>query len=201
MNITYESQYMGLPIMACEEKEYGCREDILMRMHTLIHRQIQDKGRAFVVRFDLRFPSGTSHAYDNTSITFFMSKFIKHFKRKGLNPYYLWVAENTEYVGNHHYHVMVICDGNRVQNPYGLLTTAERHWGQTLGVLGQGLVNHCTSYSDGTPGVNSYRIDKWRDNYQENLEACFARCSYLAKAQTKGHAPRYVREFGSSRLR
>ncbi len=200
MKITYDETYNGYPILTSKEKGLGCDEKILNRIDGLIEHTTQKHNKVLCVRMDLRYPQDYQAPTDNNHISEFISKFSIYFKRNGLDPYYLWVREQKQGRNNQHYHMIVLVDGNKMQYPHMLTKKAEEHWGSTLKLDGQGLVDHCTKSRSGETQVNSYRMRRNCDDYGHVKDACFERCSYLAKVNTKGGAPKRVREIGCSRV-
>jgi hypothetical protein len=149
---------------------------------------------------DLNYPSERMSPKDNKDIQKFMSKYVKHGKRKGYDPHYIWVREQSK-EKHQHYHVAILCNGNKVQSPIKLLKKAEEHWGQTIGVVNtQGLVDHCSTSREGHKQPNSYMMRQNEDDFEQKKKDWFQRCSYLAKTNTKGYTPHRIREYGCSKL-
>ncbi|MBI9109977.1 inovirus-type Gp2 protein [Maridesulfovibrio ferrireducens] len=197
--ITYEPTYNGKNILTDKERGLGCKENILDRIDGLLDHTTQKHNKVFCIRMDLRFPKYYQVPADNQHISKFISKFNRYFKRQGVDPYYLWVREQSR-EKHQHYHLMVLVDGNKMQFPHKLIEKAEELWNSTLNIDGQGLVDHCTKSRSGEVQVNSYRMRRNDENYGQVRDDCFHRCSYLAKVNTKGNTPKGIREVGSSEV-
>lgn len=199
MTVTYETHYHGYPILTNQQKQQGCNTQILDKVESLLDHTTKKHNKVFVFRMDLNYPKDYKAPEDNKHIQTFMSKFIKYGKRQGYDPDYLWVREQSR-EKHQHYHLAVFCDGNKIQHPQKLLNKAEDHWGQTIGQDPKGLVDHCTRSRQGQSQPNSYMMRRNDDDFEEKKQACFQRCSYLAKTNTKGYAPHKIREIATSRL-
>ena len=102
---------------------------------------------------------------------------------------YFWAREQAG-SHNHHYHCLLLLDGRKIQNPYGVMKEAERLWGG---------VNHCSAA--GLVHLSGHRMLRTDSpTYQEDIAACIFAATYLSKANTKGAAPSRVREYGYSHL-
>ncbi|WP_163296184.1 inovirus-type Gp2 protein [Desulfovibrio sp. JC022] len=199
MAVTYESTYKGNSILTDKEKGYGCKTEILDAMRSVIDSSVQKHNKVLCVRFDLRFPSGTSASEKNKNIQDFASKYKKHFKRQGYDPQYLWVREQSR-EKRQHYHLMVTVNGNKIQYPNRLLSKAEDLWKSTIGSEQDGLVDHCNRSRKGENQPNSYMLRRNAPDFDQVYDRCHKRCSYLTKENTKGYAPKGHREFGYSRI-
>lgn len=164
-------------------------------------------GKVFFVMFGLNYPAGSCSNYpdNNELLSRFLEALKLHCSRKSLDPHYLWVREKST-TGQIHYHCILLLDGNKIQNAYGILEKATALWTMSLGVEdGRGLVhsnfssNHSAESFYYTPyrGVKIVRADP---QFEEVYGRCFQVASYLAKRYSKGEAPPYVNEFGCSRI-
>lgn len=199
MTITYEKHYKDYPILTDKDKKLGCDTDILDKNLSVLNHTTQKHNKVLAFRMDINFPTNYHPDPSNKDINTFMSRFIKYGKRKKLDPHYVLVREQSK-EKHQHYHCMMFCDGNKIKHPQKLLEQAEKNWGTIIGQDAKGLINHCRRSRDGEPQPNSYMMRRDDDNYDQVKKDCFQRCSYLAKANTKGYAPHRVREVTTSRI-
>ena len=163
----------------------------LSAINSLLHYYSTTYSKTFVVIFGLNFPMNRNYPENNTVIKIFMDRFTKHLEHKKLRPLYLWVREQAS-SHNHHYHIMVILDGQKIDHKYKIMTEAKRIWESIVGVNAIGLVD--------------YRWEPWmirRDdpNHQQVLDHCLQACRYLAKEYSKDQTPHGYRNWGSSNLK
>lgn len=157
MAVTYNPIYKGNSILTNKEKGYGCKTEILDAIRSVLGYSIQKHNKVLCVRFDLRYPQGYFASKDNKHIQFFMSGFIKYFKRNGYDPHYLWVREQSS-EKHQHYHLIVTVDGNKMQSPYKLLHKAEEVWASAINSYQSGLVDHCNRSRRGELQPNIYML-------------------------------------------
>ncbi len=198
---TYESTYNGKRILTNKNKGLGCDTDILDKLDRLITFYTERHNKVGITRFDTRFLQNQFAPDDNKAFSRFIAPFTKALKRKGLDPKYIAVREQSR-EKHQHYHVAVLTDGNKIQHPHVIIKAAEEHWNRTIGQDKdyKGLVDYCTKSRSGDKQTNHYRLRRGDENYDEELNNCFERCSYLAKINTKGKAPHRTREVFSSKI-
>lgn len=189
MSITFENKHKGYSINTNKEKNQGCDTNILDKSRIILKHITQKHNKVLCARMDLTYPEGYFPPKDNNHISEFTSKFIKHFKRNGYDPHYLWVREQSK-DKRQHYHLMIAVDGNKMQFPNKLYKTAEKHWESTIGADSNGLVDWCNRHpaksQDNSEtqktekGKNSYRLRRNDPNFEDEFDACHKRVSYLA---------------------
>ena len=203
-NLTTEPTFHGYPILT--DKRHGLAADT--RMLREIKRQFDyaedTKSKAFFYRYDLRFPSDMKNVpQDNGHFSRFASAYQKNLARKGLRPQYVATREQASSDAHQHYHVLGIVDGQKTQNEYGILKTAERLWENELELEADGrhgLVYFCDrDKKTGERMRNGMMIDRNSHDCSIVKDRCFQRASYLAKENTK-NTPQGQREFFASRL-
>ena len=172
MTITYDPTYHGNPILTNKEKKLGCDTRILDKIESVMDHATQKHNKVLAFRMDLSYPQNHHAPQDNQDISKFMSKFIKQHKRQGIDMDYVWVREQSK-EKHHHYHAAIFCDGNKKQHPQKLLQQAEKHWGQTVGVPGQGLVDHCTRSRSGQSQPNAYMLRRNDKSFDQTKADCF----------------------------
>jgi len=183
--------------MTDQQRGYECKTEILDKILSVMEHTTEKHNKVLAVRVDLRFPKDKHYPNDNKLFSKFTSPFVKDLKRQKLDPYYVAVREQSK-EKHQHYHLVVFVDGNKVKFPNKVIKAAEKHWGKTVNDDKRGLVEHCTKSRSGEKQTNFYRLRRNDSDYEEHRTACFHRCSYLAKVNTKGKTAKREREvFGS----
>jgi len=92
---------------------------ITQRIDLMIKRHC----KVFFVRFDLRFPGGTVHQGLNVEISRFVRALTSYYTDHGIAIHYIWAREQWSSDAPH-YHVVLLLNGSRVQNPMGVWAKA-----------------------------------------------------------------------------
>ena len=199
---TTESTYNNHPIMTDKEDGLSCNTMILHEIERQFEHAEETKSKIFFMRYDIRFPLNYELS-NNDLFRTFQSALMKNLSRRGLEPQYVAVREQSR-ERHQHYHVALFLDGQKTKNICDHIKTAERLWDRTLGLPerdnGYGLIDDCTLSRDGKPQVNGVLLRRDDPNYAAQKDDCFRRASYLAKTNTKGKAPKGQREVFSSRI-
>lgn len=204
-NVVYTASYNDYNLCYSRKHNQGHFLEVLQANEALFDYMVQQHSSVFMVMLVVKFPAGTPLEYqdNNALLSRFFEALTLHYKRKkpkGYDPKYVWARERSEKTGQTHYHVILLLDGNLIQNGYGILNKATELWGGCLGIENaRGLVELCKphDYDGRYGGVKIIRNDP---KFQEVLGRCFQWASYLAKCFSKGQARAYVNEFGCSRL-
>lgn len=202
MKTTTEETFHDYPIMTDQQRGLACDTKILNEIERQFDYAEETKSKVFFMRYDIRFPEGYTHS-DNGVFRAFQSKFMKNLSRKGLNPQYIAVREQSR-EKHQHYHVALLLDGQKTQSIHNHIQTAERLWDSTLRLPekenGYGLIDDCTTGRNGGKQVNGVMLRPDDPDMEKKKDDCFRRASYLAKTNTKGNAPKGQREVFSSRI-
>ena len=187
-NNAYNSHYKGYAVMANET--LALSNQIMDQLINHIETYTRNYSRAFVVFFGLNFPAHIAYPTDNFPMIMFMDRFTKHLEGKKLRPSYVWVREQNTGI-NHHYHCMLITDGRRIQNKFGIMAEAERIWGDVINHEAQGLVHY---------QWDAIMLRTDTPCYQDDIRESVYLSSYLAKKHTKEMIPPRIRRYGYSAL-
>lgn len=196
-----ENYYQGYRLSQTTHNDNGFHIVILEKIASILQYMVSKHNKVFFTMFVLKYPAGFVYMdpSSNSLLSRFLESLILAYKRKGCDPKYLWVREQSN-TGQFHYHLMLLFDGNKIQNAYGVLDYATRLWANCLMVEnGKGLVHLCE------PGGDKFRyggimIRRFEWEYETDYKKCFEAASYLAKRYSKGQSPAYVNEYGMSRL-
>ena len=156
---------------------YQHNQQILQNIENLLQHALAKHNKVFFVRFDVSFPEHETYLNPSPLISNFNESLIRYFKRKKLDPYYLWVREQKTSL-NPHYHFIMLLDGNKIQHSYSVHIKAEQLWNKQLKLPenNKGLIDYCNKYSN---GVMIYRNDS--DSYEDAANWA----SYLSKIDDK----------------
>ena len=201
-NETTERTYHGYPIMTDEDRGLSCDTKILDEIEKQFDYADETKNKTFFMRYDVRIPEGV-FLEDNKTFRDFQANFMKNLSRNGLKPQYVAVREQSR-EKHQHYHVALLLDGQKTNSIHNHIQTAERLWESALGLPvrenGYGLIDDCTTGRTREKQVNGVMLRPDDPEKERKKADCFRRASYLAKTNTKGHAPKYQREVFSSRI-
>ena len=200
-NLTHDDSYRGLPI---RPDSHGNCLDILECTHRLMADMLSRHSRVFGGMLTLNFPRGTGYLPNNDHMIQFMDRFATYLNSRGIDYAYVWAREQAEPGAQHHYHLLLMLDGDKTWAFYGgHLETASRMWAEVVGVPKEGLV-HLSEWDeagdDRFPYVRNGGVMVRRSDpgFKEALGLLFERFSYVAKQSTKEGTPRNVRRFASS---
>ena len=181
--ITTEKTFLGHPIQTDVTKGYACDKRILRAVKRTMDTSQEQSSKTLVIRYDVRYPKGTKVDPDsNATFKSFQSGHCKYLTRKGLKPKYVAVRE-CDSSPNPHYHVALMLDGQKTQNPIGHLKKAESILARKLGLdpdKNHGLIHSCETPDSPKP----YSVMLKR-NDDETYNEVFHSLSYLAKVFTK----------------
>ena len=198
--VTFGSNYNGYPLSNTSKNGEGFYEEVLCPLQSLMESMSQRHACIFFSRFDFRYPANSAVEYpnDNTLFSGFIDSLMHHCERRKYDPEYLWVRENSKN-NQIHYHLVLLLNGDYIQNAYGILQKATELWQRRLNIKdGRGLVHLCpTGENDDYGGV---KIKRNHPNFQQVFQNCYQRASYLAKCYSKSGSPAYVNGFRCSRL-
>jgi hypothetical protein len=88
---------------------------------------VEQHCKVLFVRFDVRFPRGTIHDGPNTEISRLMKELKSYYKAQRIATHYIWAREQWSSDAPH-YHVVLLLNGSRVQNPMGVWVEAAEIW-------------------------------------------------------------------------
>ncbi len=185
---------------------------IILKIVDRIDYMIIRHNKVLVMRFDAHFHDGYRHDGGNREISLLMKSLAEACHDQGIDCHYVWVRERASGSSNYHYHVVLVLDGNRIQNTHDLLKRADATWSNLLGGFANRL-HFCTQVRSGktVPGgvmirrPSSTAAGREKINQEQEFQARRAEAvymaSYLAKNVTKeDQLPRRVRRYGSSEL-
>jgi hypothetical protein len=193
--VIFGNTYKGYPLSKTRKKFKGFYVEILDPIIAILESYTERHGRVLFVPLVLKYPAGSSHKYpdDNVLLSQFINSFLRHYRRNGADPEYLWARE---YSGEDllHYHTILLLDLNYTRDPEGVKLVATELWRRRLGIpKGEGYVHL-------DPSNFEYKLIRSDYHFQQDLNSCFEQVSYLAKVYDKGEAPPNVNEFGCSRI-
>jgi hypothetical protein len=207
LKLHYQNIYQGFPVQTARGPLV---EDYLYRVKQVIETTLQQHGRVFAFRFDLRFPSNqhVPYADSNQVLERFIASFkakIKHNRNKAIEANknahdttvrYVWCRE----IGHHgvpHYHFVILlnndafCTLGRFEiGRENIFNRLHEGWASALGLPVEN-VNGLVEFPE-----NHYYCLQREDT--DTLAEFFFRVSYLCKAETKYYGNR-VHGFGASR--
>lgn len=203
LHLWYDATYRGLPVM---DSHAPLIREYLETLHSTTMRALDDHGRVFAVRFDLRFPSDclfTEFDYTNKVISNFVTSLKSKIgwaraRAKRANPYahntsvsWVWAREHGSRNercsdGRQHYHFVLLLNwdayrglGSFNSRQVNLFTHIQSAWAQAMRV--------CFEGADGlvyVPENATFKLVRAGGRGDE-LPAFFERASYICKARSK----------------
>jgi len=188
-------------------------EDILNELIKRIDHMISRHNKVLVVRLDARFPVGFISDGGNGEISRLLKSLKEFCNDMGIECHDVWVREKDSGSPNHHYHIVLMLDGSRIQNADDLLRRADATWSNLFGGSFQNRIHFCRQDRDGkkvSGGVMIRRVSSMatgqekinqEQESQAERDAAIYMVSYLAKNVTKeDQLPHRVRRYGCSEL-
>ena len=195
--------YNGLDILPTRFPGEEKRSDILDKIFEPMLYMLQRHNKVLQTRFDLHYPDINGFEYLNRDIYNFSNEFCKALNRKYISGHfvdvkYIWAREQ-KIDKNPHYHFVVFCNGNAIQNPFTIFKEAHHYWAKTIGYPSEGLIDYCFR-NNGKNHDNGIMIRKDREDHEANIKKAYRAASYLAKIGTKDIRDKYSCSFGSSHV-
>jgi hypothetical protein len=165
------------------KNKHSCFTNILDTMHAQMQAMLSHHNKIIVVRVDL-------HCEKYTPCNIELSRFMCKVRKRLYSHYkctrfgYLWVREQ-ERSKSQHYHVMLIIDANKIQQPAALLGWLQERWS---------VRGHPRPY---VPENCFYMVHR---GDEIAFGEAFYRCSYLAKARGKGYGSLGANNYSGSRV-
>lgn len=170
-NFIYKSE-SGSKVIIKVLKNYTIISKRMNSIIMLVDSLICKYQKVFALRFDLH------HKLENTEDSnFLLQKFLKQLKQNLKQAYKsdvkaVWSCEKCK-SQNHHYHLAIFLNGNKVNSPQNVFKLVRTLWGKI---------------SDGNapfmPYVHYNVIRKSDERFWITLQALLLRLSYLAKKET-----------------
>ena len=178
-------------------------QEILSAIGLLFDFMFDRHRNIFSVRFVLVYPSDPDFEYpsDNARLFKFIKALTLNCQCRNFDPKYVWVKEHSV-TGQVQYHVLLLLDGDLIQNGYSLLKEAAELWENVLGIENGGGLGYSWAYCDSDDHQYAGTMIKQDDpNFEEVLNKYFVRVNDLARYYRKCDLC-YVctKEFGHSRL-
>jgi hypothetical protein len=203
--ISKKKIHNGLPVMKSNKLNKGVSVPLVERLQLWLDFVVQKYSKSRFVRFDLHFPSvsrGAAYPDDNIPLSNFLNVLRRGLQRnKAYQPIrtdYFWVREQDSSV-HHHYHIVLVLDGNIVKEGWHLRERLEEVWEWQLNLSrgeGAGLV-HIPPMQVDLIIRSHYQSDSPNPHYYDTLHKTL---TYLTKIHSKERTPKGYNEFGHSRI-
>lgn len=191
-------------------EQYAYKSEIIDCITQRIDFMIARHCKVFFVRFDLRFPDGTVHQGPSTEISRFIKELKSYYTDQSIAAHYIWAREQWSSDAPH-YHVVLLLNGSRVQNPMGVWAKAAEIWSRITNGP-SALVHQCRQDPAGQSKNGGIMIRRpsgmavgndlfeQQQQFQAHYGAALEWGAYLAKEFSKGNAPKRVRVYNASQL-
>lgn len=193
------SEFNGYPLLPYDGPNAGYYSGILKIIQDRMEDALARTSQVLVVRLVLKLPvvvSGT----DNSCFQYFIEEYRRAVGSKLIH--YVWVREQH---GSHnpHWHLLLYYDANEMRYLKDI-SQLNRFWQRALEKYYDFYGNVCGLIHMCDAGINGIQMNHGvvvhRDN-QAMISEILKLCSYFCKKNSKGNAPKNVREYGCSQLR
>jgi len=163
-------------------EDWGCYTPALNTLYSQFKNMQSHHCKVLVLRMDFHVNLENWSEGD-------LSLFLKKSKRLIANYYKLkrighgWGREVSQN-GSHHYHLVLMLDGNKVNHPMVVTNILTQEW-KKLG--------------HPHPRRNNYHL--LSNTVDDKFKDAFHHCSYIAKVHTKDQQPNKARNFGASQIK
>lgn len=183
-DITYNKtvNFDGAVLPIQNRDDWGSYRPALRSIHTQLKNMLSHHCKLLALRTDFHV---NSEQWTEGDFSIFLKRskrqLCKHYQLKRIA--HVWARESSKN-GSHHYHLVLILDGNKVNHPIVVTNILTQEW---------------VKLGHSHPRRNNHHIlvssvdDKFLD--------AFFHFSYLAKIHTKDQQPSGTRNFGSSQVR
>lgn len=158
--------------------------------------------KVFFYRFDLSFPSSSVPETDlsrNDKLRCFLRRLnkrvMKHYPKK---MRYSWCAE-IEKSKQHHYHIVLMLNGHKIQEPKRLQSWIRQIWMELGGSSPSWVKYYRINRKDAHPDMGLYDRPKRALEEGQDIGSMVYHCSYLFKLRGKGFQQDNSHNYGHSR--
>ena len=175
--------YKGEKLEICNSQKYGIYKEIIVGFIGQLDAAISIHKRLLVIRLDFKI-----NHYTKTNLIF--SNFMKQITQWINRNYdieqtgYQWVREQ-ETSKKQHYHLALMLDGDKIQNPKLLNEIIREKWLPRGGIY---IPNNCYYYID-------------KHNIKDTRPKVIYRVSYMAKSRGKSYRSAQTKDSFCSRLK
>lgn len=188
------------PVNRGKNGKLEVKDNIQDKLTKLLEEATATHNKIIVIRDDIRYPEGYKASGDNSDFMKMNQKQIQKYKRKGYDPRYMFVREQSG-SDNPHYHRVIMLNANKTRYGYQVKEDAEKLWGSTLDADVEGCIHYCDKAKDGSKQPNGVILNRSNKDFKSKFNEVHHQISYLAKARDKGKVKDGVRDFGMSRLK
>lgn len=203
-NIFIGDEYKKLPLSFSRKHNSQSYEEVLHIIHCLFQYMIVHHSKVYVTRVTLKFPKDTYHCYphDNSTIMTFMEALIRYCNRRDYDPKYLWVREVSPKSGHHHFHCLLLFNGNRVESTKWLRIKIRSLWGRVLNrdAAGYFKMDPLNPFLKRVNESGGIMIRRYLPEVDLHYRDAFQWASYLAKVYSKERQHKFLRGYGYSVL-
>ena len=200
LNTTTSDTYRGYTINTGRNNNLPCYTKPLDQIIDAVEYMTDNHTKVLAERLDIHSEKNSDKVLTRRDITRAIentkrninSKFKDSKNKPDLNA--IITTEQTSPRANPHFHVMVLANGNAIQNGYSIFTELNKQLKNKLCTDNDGLVHF--SESNGKAGI---MIDRNSDDFEQQKNNAVYAGSYLAKTRSKEHNPKGSRVSSSSR--
>jgi len=184
-------------LLSVQHFKHGFHGEILERTEQLLDHAVARSCKVYAVRLDFTYPEGYTMPPSNRIFSNCLNSLTQYLSRKKWLLGYIWRYELGE-KSLGHWHLVLLLDGNRVQNSWGILNKATQLWGSALETEANGLVHLCQPNSPRSHFHSGFQLCKHQPEYQDVRTDVLGWLSYMAKCSEYPNS--VLRQWGSSTI-
>jgi hypothetical protein len=182
-DITFKKyvNFDGIPLEIQNREDWGCYRPALHKIHQRLKFMTNNYHKVLCIRVDFKV---TKEIWADKQF----SRFIENEKKRISKAYKLtdivsgWGRERN-LCGSHHYHLILVIDGHKVQYPSKIHESLIQRWKD----LGHSSAHWCDHHMI-------------TNSFDDDFKKAYCHLSYITKVYTKDEQPMNARNFGFSRL-
>ncbi len=183
-DITYNDivNFDGVLLHIQNRKDWGSYRPALLTLHSQIKNMLSHHCKVLVLRMDFHV---NQESWQEGDFSLFLKK-TKHLVGKYYKLIRIghnWGREESK-SGSHHYHLVLMVDGNKVNHPMVVTNILSQEW---------------TKMGHPHPRRNNHHLIT--NTVDDKFKDAFHHCSYIAKVHTKDQQPNKARNFGASQVK
>jgi hypothetical protein len=172
----------GVPLPIQNKEEWGIYVPCLRKIHTQLINMLSHHYKVFALRMDFHVNQQTWKEGDFSTLIKKSKRLLKsHYKTLRIG--HAWGREISQ-SGNYHYHLILLLDGSKVNNPIVITNIFTQEW-KKLG--------------HPQPRRNNHHM--LTNTFDDKFKDAFHHFSYIAKIYSKDQQPTGRRNFSSSQIK
>ena len=190
------------------QNNFEYRSDIFIACKSRIDSMIDRHCKVFCHSFNFHFPKDYQNDGGNKEISKISNIVRNDLRKRNIDMEYVWAREQNN-SKNPHYHVMIMADGSKINNPWSLKESIDNAISKTLKTEATGLQHINNSDNDHrktminrpSSKASGEKLAEQQSRFNYAMDQTLNVAKYMSKTDTKGDAPAHVREYQGSQIK